>query len=1184
MDGRPGPPIGSVRDQADGGATPRTGAPGHAHRDGSQPERRGFIRFTTAGAVAVAAVAILPATLAGPWYLLVGWTTLIVAAVRVRRLPENVRRAGTFMLLAGGMSLTGAMVRGAEAALTGVDYPFPSIADAFSIASYPLFLAAIAVIISGRIGRPGTDLVIDALVASLAVAVLQWELVLLPFLADAQASGAALAINVLYSVLSTLLVAAATMITLAGGHRSTSNRLLAAGLAAVVLLDLTATLVTADRIPTQARLIPAAAVFVLGAAGLMHPSVLGLMQRASGRAHLRRLTQTRIAVLGLALLVPPSLLTLSLIGHSPGTMWLPVAGSLLLAPLVVVRLGRLVRTNQTTAETEAILRSVSEELVGADSDLRIEEILVAGVARLVGQGEHAPRFVLVDPPEQGRAAGAAAAHGHPATAPLVRAAVNERRSSGGTVGTGELVELGVPGWVAAVVLVEGQLRGAILAESTRLNAEQLQALQSLCRDASFALRAVDRTEITVRQRSEERFGALVDNSSDIVVVLDDRRRPVYVSPVAGRLLGYPLDYLEQLDVLELVHPEDRGAATELADAVLLGRRLSRELRLRHVAGTYHWFEVIGTDLSDDPNVAGVVLTAREIGDRKSAEERLLLSEARFKALVQHSSDLVVAVVPGDGLRYASPSVAAVTGRDVSGIHDWTLDQVFPNTGLRWDDVVPHVARSADRLLHFTFDDASGRRRHIEATVTDLRAEPSLAAYVLNGRDVSERTAMMERLQHQATHDALTGLANRVRAGTELGAMLARNDGASSVAVISIDLDDFKNINDSLGHAAGDVVLRAVADRVARVAGEADLAVRSGGDEFLLVLERGHGEAQVTEVAQDLLESLAQPLLVDGRSITVSASAGVAFDHDRSWSAEDLLRNADTAMYRAKNAARQLGRPQITVFESVMHSDSYDRFELRGDLARAIAGEQLEAYYQPVVDLCTQRIVGLEALVRWNHPHRGLLGPNVFVPLAEESGLILELGRWMRQRACRDLAAWRAADPAVAGHLTVAVNLSAAEMHDEDLVRSVVDLLAHHDLPAGCLTLEITESSLLTDTDLVQQRMDSLRERGIRFAIDDFGTGYSSLGYIHRFAFDVLKVDRSFVDGLDQPTNQRIVAAVLDLANQMGATVVAEGIEELHQETALTDLGVELGQGYLYSRPVPAEAFRHLLQAQQIDLT
>ncbi|MBU6214999.1 MAG: sensor domain-containing diguanylate cyclase, partial [Acidobacteria bacterium] len=805
------------------------------------------MRFALVGAAAIAAVAVLPAAVAGPWYLIVGWTTLLVAARRVRRLPADIRQAGTFMLLAGGSSLTGAMVRGVEAAMTGVDYPFPSVADACSIASYPLFLAAIAVIIRGRIGRPSPDLVIDALVAALAVAVLQWELVLLPFLADAEASGSALAINVLYSALSSLLVAAATMITLAGGHRSTSNRLLAAGLAAVVLLDLTATLVTADRMPTQARLVPAAAVFVLGAAGLLHPSVIGLMQRASGRAHLRRLTQTRVAVLGLALLVPPSLITLSLLGLSTATMWLPVAGSLLLAPLVVVRLGRLVRTNQTTAETEATLRSVSEQLVGAESDLRIEEILAAGAAALVGHGEHAPQFLLVDPPEQGRAAEAAARNGHPATAPLVRAAVNERRSSGGTIGTGELVELGVPGWVAGVVLVDGDLRGAILAESTRLTAEQLQAVQSLCRDASFALRAVDRTEITVRQRSEERFGALVDNSSDIVVVLDDRRRPTYVSPVAARLLGYPLDYVEQIDVLELVHPDDREAASELADAVQLGRRLSRELRLRHVAGTYHWFEVIGTDLSDDPNVAGVVLTAREIGDRKSAEERLVLSEARFKALVQHSSDLVVAVVPGDGLRYASPSVAAVTGRDVSGIHDCTLDQVFPNSGLRWDEVVPQTARSTDRLLHFAFDDAAGRRRHIEATVTDLRAEPSLAAFVLNGRDVSERTAMVERLQHQATHDALTGLANRSRAGSELGAMLARNDGASSVAVISIDLDDFKNINDSLGHAAGDVVLRAVADRVARVAGEADLAVRSGGDEFLVVLERGRGETQVSEV-------------------------------------------------------------------------------------------------------------------------------------------------------------------------------------------------------------------------------------------------------------------------------------------------------------------------------------------------
>jgi EAL domain-containing protein (putative c-di-GMP-specific phosphodiesterase class I) len=222
-------------------------------------------------------------------------------------------------------------------------------------------------------------------------------------------------------------------------------------------------------------------------------------------------------------------------------------------------------------------------------------------------------------------------------------------------------------------------------------------------------------------------------------------------------------------------------------------------------------------------------------------------------------------------------------------------------------------------------------------------------------------------------------------------------------------------------------------------------------------------------------------------------------------------------------------------------------------------------------------------VRWNHPKRGLLGPGVFVPLAEESGLIRDLGTWMRNRACRDLAAWRSADPDVALDLSVAVNVSAAELQGDDLIGSVIDTLALNDLPANKLTLEITESSLLGDTDLVRDRMDQLRALGTRLAIDDFGTGYSSLGYIHRFEFDVLKVDRSFVEALELPTNQRIVEAVLDLASEVGATVVAEGIEEDTQAEALAALGCEIGQGYLYSRPVPAAAFRHLLQAQRIDL-
>ena len=1146
-----------------------------------------FHQLMLAGAAACVILLLLPQALQGPWFLLFGWTIVVTVGRRVRTLPPTIRRSAWCAVLAGACSLTGAMVRGAESAITGVEYPFPAVADLFSVMSYPLFMAAILLIVVGRIGRPSTDLVIDALTAGLAVSMLQWQLVLLPYLETAATGGAALVVNVLYGALSTLLVMAATMILIAGGHRSTSNRLLAAGLSSVVLLDLTATLVTAGRVPDTARLVLAMLVFLLGGAGLVHPSVTGLLERPRSRAHLRRLTVTRIAVLGLALLVPPTLLTVALATGSTGSMWLPVIGSLLLAPLVVLRLGRLVRSNEATAEIEATLRNVSERLVSVDSDDEVEQIVGAGAVALLPTAAIAPQFILID--GTGSPASGTARRGHPATAPLVRSAVAEHRTGGRRLATGQLIDLGVPGparWNAGLVLVRGQLRAALLVETSACTPEQLAGIPALCRDAAFALRSVEQTELAVRRRSEERFGALIDNSSDIVLVLAEDRRPTYVSPVAARLLGYPTDYLQTLDVLDLIHPDDAASAADLASAVRQGRRMSSEIRLRHVAGTFHWFEIIGTDLSDDPNVNGIVLTAREIGDRKAAEERLTLSEARFKSLVQHSSDLVLAVEPNEGVRYVSPSVTTITGHDAAAVRSMRLDEVFPNSGVDWSTALHATScRNGSRpgLLSFAFDDASGRRRHVEATVTDLRADPAVGAYVLNGRDVTERAAMLDRLQHQATHDSLTGLANRVKATSELAAILERNPGSSSVAVISLDLDDFKNTNDSLGHAEGDTVLRALAARVEDTINETDLAVRSGGDEFVVIVERGHGEALIVELAQRLQSVLAQPLPIAGRTLTITASAGLAFDHDRSSSAEDLLRNADTAMYRAKHLARQLGTPQVTIFEAAMHSDSFDRFELRADLARALVSDQLEAYYQPVVDIETRRIIGAEALVRWNHPKRGLLGPGVFVPLAEESGLIRDLGTWMRNRACRDLAAWRAADPDVAGDLSVAVNVSAAELQGDELIGSVIDTLALNDLPANKLTLEITESSLLGDTDLVRNRMDQLRALGTRLAIDDFGTGYSSLGYIHRFEFDVLKVDRSFVEALELPTNQRIVEAVLDLAGEVGATVVAEGIEEDTQAEALAALGCEIGQGYLYSRPVPAAAFRHLLQAQRIDL-
>ncbi len=1160
---------------------PISGAsPGTPDPDGGT---RRFRRVVAVGVLGTCVVALAPASVAGVVYLLLGTGMLVTAAIRLRGLDPPIRRAATWMVLAGSCSLGGALVRGVEAALTGATYPFPSIADGLSIVSYPMFVVAMALVVRGRIGRPDADLSIDALVGAIAVAVLQWQVVLLPSLGVGPTAGVGAALNIAYAGLSILLVAAAIGISLAGGHRSTSNRLLAASLTGVVLLDLTATLVTTGRLAAEIRLVPAAAVFVLGAAGLVHPSVTGLMARPSSRSHLRRLTYVRIGVLGLALVIPPALVAVALRVGDTSSLWLPVAASIVLAPLVVLRLGRLVQRNTIVADIESAVRVVSEDLVGAASVEEIAAITECGVAAVTGAPDSRPEFVLLDATDAG-AAGGSGARSHPATAPLVRAAVTARQQAGASPASGELVELGVPGWVAAVVVVDGRVRGAALLEPANLSVEQVQAVQTVCRDAALALRSVDRTELTVRRRSEERFGSLIDNSSDIVVVLGPDRRPVYVSPVATRLLGYPLDYLGGLEFTDLVHPGDAEVVAGFEASILAGRRQRHEVRLRHVAGTYHWFEIVGTDLSHDPNVRGVVLTAREIGDRKSAEERLVLSESRFKALVQHSSDLVVAVLPDGELRYASPSVGALTGRPVEQPGALRLEELFPNSGLDWSEALRSTGADPAALLTFWFDDVTGRRRHIEATVRDLRAEPALGAFVLNGRDVTERTAMVERLEYQATHDGLTGLPNRALASSSLTTMLGRNPGRSTVAVISVDLDDFKSINDSLGHAVGDRVLTTIAQRVARLAEDDDTAARSSGDEFLLVVERAHGEDRVVELTGTLLDLIGRPVEVDDRTITVTASAGVAVDQDRSHSAEDLLRAADTAMYRSKSEGRGTGRHRITTFEPSMHADSMTRFELRADLAEAIAVDGIEAHYQPVVDLCTQRIVGLEALVRWNHPTRGSLSPGVFVPIAEEHGLVLELGRWMRRRACRDLAHWRRTQPDTAAHLTVAVNVAAAELHDERLVPSVAALLDEFDLPPDCLTLEVTESSLMTETELVRSRMEALRSLGLRLAIDDFGTGYSSLGYIHRFNFDILKIDRSFVSALESATNRQIITSVTDLAAQLRASVVAEGIETVEQESTLGQLGIELGQGFLYSRPVPAEAIGHLLGAQRIDLT
>ena len=1119
----------------------------------------------------------MPAGLKPFWYSVFGWTSVVIGGLRAKKLPTDIRKPATLIVIAGALALAGGVVRFLDSEVRGIAYPFPSFADGFSFVSIILFLFAILLIVKKRVQRITLDPLLDAIIGGVAVALLQWSLVLLPYLQSSDAPLSHKLTNLVYAGLSLLLVVAALLALVSGAQRSVSNRLLAAGLLATFALDLVATLVTAGRLGSDARLYVAPFAFMFGVAGLLHGSVVLLTSRPSDPTLLRRLTNRRIGILALALLTPPVLILIALMQGNTSALALPAIAALALAPLVVTRLGRLVRQNEELAETEESLRYVGERLVSAETSADIIRVITIGTEQVLGKNFLSAQLLTESCLND-------SAFDHSLSAEAFHSA-HEAVEPTSTAGLGSLVtHTGKDGSVFNVgaIAIRPLLRAALIVHSKHsLSDNEYNAVLALCRESAIAFRAVDLTEQQVLQRSEDRFAALIDNSSDIVLVLQEDLSCSYISPVAARLLGYPQMPYSEFDLLTLVHREDRARAVSLLQGARLGSSETAEVRLRHFAGTYAWFEIGGTDLSQDPSIKGLVLNAREIGDRKMAEERLLHSEARFKALVQNSTDLVVVLDSNGEIRYASPSVETAVGRSASQIQGQLLGNVFHESTLPIDallDPTQPVSGWSSAAIEFGFRSSNGDWRILETTLTDLRHEPAVGGLVLNARDITERKQMDDLLLHQANHDELTGLPNRRRLLDVLSQTLDRTGGSTTVSALLIDIDDFKDINDSLGHTCGDRLLESIAARLTGLVETGDFVARIGGDEFVVSFERVHGEKQTTDLCDQILASLGAPFRIDGRELTITASAGLAFDHDRANSAEVLLRNADTAMYKAKG----LGKRQYVVFENFMHTATFDRLELRADLARAVAQEQFEAYYQPIVHLGSRRIVGAEALVRWRHPERGMVGPGLFIPLAEESGLIAPIGEFMLDTACSDLSNWRKEFGAQIDDFTISVNLSVQQLHDRRIVGKVSDILERTGLPAERLVLEVTESTLITDTEMIASTMQQLRSFGTRLAIDDFGTGYSSLGYIQQFDFDVLKIDKTFVDDLDSFTNQRIVTAVLQLAEQLGVKTIAEGIEQELQGELLKALGCKLGQGYLYAKPMPAVEFRELLQADWTD--
>jgi len=481
---------------------------------------------------------------------------------------------------------------------------------------------------------------------------------------------------------------------------------------------------------------------------------------------------------------------------------------------------------------------------------------------------------------------------------------------------------------------------------------------------------------------------------------------------------------------------------------------------------------------------------------------------------------------------------------------------FPREGVTAAMAAPVFERS--RIVG-SLGVASTRPGHVYEP-RDQQALLSLAEHA--GLALNHARAVEETV-HQALHDSLTGLPSRSLFLDRMRHALARAErGDSPVAVLFCDLDGFKTVNDSLGHRTGDRLLVLVAERLAECLRPADTIARLGGDEFAVLLEELREPGDAARAAQRLLDALDASFEVRGREVYISASIGIATG---SSDAETLLRDADLAMYRAK----ALGKGRYAVYEPSMHTAIVERLELEVDLKRALEREELAVAYQPIFSLVDGRVKGVEALVRWRHPTRGVVMPESFVPLAEESGSIGELGRWVLRKACHQGALWRAKYPGHPG-LGIGVNISGAQLREPGLVREVADALDASHLDATGLTLEITETALMESFDNAIEQIDALNDLGVDLAIDDFGTGYSSLRYLRRLPLDVMKIEKSFIGGIGGPGEEaELLRAIIDLARIFGLRVVAEGVERPEQRERLLDLGCELGQGHLLSEPLDA---------------
>ncbi len=706
----------------------------------------------------------------------------------------------------------------------------------------------------------------------------------------------------------------------------------------------------------------------------------------------------------------------------------------------------------------------------------------------------------------------------------------------------------------------GELRWVDISVQNLLGHSAVRGFVANVRDVTERIDSLDALRAARAQQS-----AILRRSHDLTMFFEPDGTIAWVSPNCDDLFGISAESFIGRNGLTIVHPDDRERVTrEFLGMEKLDDAVRTRYRATDLGGDVRWIEEIATNLIDDPDVGYIVGNMRDVTEEHVATHSLAASEARHRSILDTAQEGIWVTDEAGRTVFANPRMAAILGTNLEMLE----------AGSRFDFV------NAEEQPVVEANDGMSGQGEIRRYETELVRPDGMARWVLVSSapladaaglgheatigilhmvtDITERKHDEAELRRITLHDALTGLPNR-RLLTDRLARHLEHGSRRPTAVLSLNVDNFKDINDSLGHAAGDEALVEIARRLREAARSGDTVARSGGDEFLVLSEVVADIDEAVTIAERLRASLQAPLHVGNSEFVVTVSVGIAMSPPSE--PTELVRGAGIAMYRAK----QNGRDGIAVFDHHNEAEVQERVQIQTDLRRAVTNQEFEVWYQPIVRLDDAEVRGVEALVRWRHPTRGLLLPGAFMSVAESTGLIREIGLHVLETACRDAAAWMDLEQPV----RVSVNISGMQVVDKRLCAQVADVITRTGIDPEWLTLEVTESAAMHDQETAEQNLFGLRALGVRLALDDFGTGYSSLSFLRQLPVSIVKIDQSFVAGLGvRREDDLIVAGVISMAHALGHSVTAEGIETVTQLEALRRLGCRFGQGFLWSRAVP----------------